>query len=89
MDGATNDRIDRVRVGLGPTGIAVNPETNTIYVANSGSDTVSVIGGTNNTKIRDLSVGDFPFGVAVNPDSSTVYVTNSADGSLSIMNLNK
>ena len=38
--------IPQIKVGHNPTAIAVNPDTNTIYVANQKSDTVSVIHGT-------------------------------------------
>ncbi|TLY07858.1 MAG: hypothetical protein E6K85_08725 [Thaumarchaeota archaeon] len=38
--------ISTVHVGKTPTGIAVNPKNNRIYVANLGSDSVSVIDGT-------------------------------------------
>ncbi len=32
-----------VPVGTGPSGVAVNPKTNTVYVTNLSSDTVSVL----------------------------------------------
>jgi DNA-binding beta-propeller fold protein YncE len=40
-----------IRVGVKPVDITINEVTNKIYVANSGSDTVSVIDGINNNKI--------------------------------------
>ena len=33
-----------IAVGHGPASVSVDPETDTVYAANSGSDTVSVIG---------------------------------------------
>ena len=36
-------------VGAIPVGVAVNPNTNTIYVTNRADDTVSVIDGKTNT----------------------------------------
>jgi YVTN family beta-propeller protein len=44
ISGQTNTVTATIRVGLDPRGVAANPKTNTIYVANSGSNTVSVLG---------------------------------------------
>ena len=38
--------------------IAINPDLNTVYVTNTGSDTVSVISGENNTKLIDIPIGN-------------------------------
>jgi YVTN family beta-propeller protein len=78
-----NQRI--VPVGDGPTGVAFNPDTNTVYVTNSLSNTTSVIDGTENTVQSDLSVGTNPVGVAVNPDTGKVYVTNSLSNTTSVI----
>jgi YVTN family beta-propeller protein len=43
-------------VGARPLGVAVNPETNRIYVANSGDDTVSVIDGATDTVIATVDL---------------------------------
>jgi YVTN family beta-propeller protein len=43
-----------------PSFIAINEGTNTVYVANSMSGTVSVIDGDNNSWIKDVRVGDHP-----------------------------
>jgi len=40
--------VTAVLVGSAPTGVAVNATTNRVYVANSGSGTLSVIDGTTN-----------------------------------------
>lgn len=46
-----------VPVGQTPYGVAVNPETNKIYVANYSPGTVSVIDGSTNTVVSTLAVG--------------------------------
>jgi YVTN family beta-propeller protein len=47
-----------IRMRDQPFSIAVNPNTNKVYVTNSGSNTVSVIDGTNNKVItNNVSVG--------------------------------
>ena len=71
--------IDDISVGNSPFGVAVNPNTNLAYVANSNSSTVSVIDGKTNSVIATIPVGNSPFGVAVNPNTNLAYVaaTNS------------
>jgi hypothetical protein len=43
IDGSTNTVVATVPVGPGAGGMAVNPTTNRVYVANAADDTVSVI----------------------------------------------
>ena len=43
IDSATNEVVDTISVGAYPYGIAFNPHNGLMYVANSGSNTVSVI----------------------------------------------
>jgi DNA-binding beta-propeller fold protein YncE len=42
----TNKVTARVGVGRHPQGVATDPQTNTVYVANNGSSSVSVLAGT-------------------------------------------
>jgi YVTN family beta-propeller protein len=61
-------------------------ETSTVYVANEGSDTISVISGENHTKIvEDIPVGDFPVAIGVNQETSTVYVANQDSNGISVI----
>ncbi|MFI8277281.1 YncE family protein, partial [Streptomyces sp. NPDC085929] len=69
-----------VDVGEDPRGVAVG---SSVYVANPGSDTVSVIDIAANTVTATIDVGTFPQGVAVNPDSA--YVTNMNDATVSVI----
>ena len=50
-------------IGKGPAGIAVNPMTDSLYVTNAFSNTVSVLNGTNNEPIREIEVGNGPHGI--------------------------
>ncbi|MBJ8113991.1 YVTN family beta-propeller repeat-containing protein, partial [Bacillus cereus group sp. N6] len=65
IDGSNNGVIATITVGTGPDDIAVNKITNKIYVANYGSNTVSVIDGSNNGVIATISVGSGPEGISV------------------------
>jgi YVTN family beta-propeller protein len=79
--------IATVHVGTLPTGIAVNPATNRIYVANTNDGTVSVINGATNAVVATITVGSSPFGVAVNPVTNGIYVSwYNFDGSLVVIN---
>jgi YVTN family beta-propeller protein len=51
-----------------PVGVAVTPDGKTVFVANSGSDSVSTIDVKTRTKDpTDIPVGPLPFWVAVTP----------------------
>jgi YVTN family beta-propeller protein len=63
----------------------VNPTRNRIYVANAGSNTVSVIDGTTNTVVATVTVGTTPFGVAANPVTNRIYVTNAGSNTVSVI----
>src|ERR1051326_53276 len=61
--------------GIAPFAIGVNPATNRIYLANAGSNNVSVIDGATNTVIGNpVPVGVRPFGISVNPNTNLIYV---------------
>jgi hypothetical protein len=49
--GKTNTVTATIKIGTNPSGVSVNPTTNTVYVANNGDNIVSVIGGKTNTII--------------------------------------
>ncbi len=72
-----------VNVSGGPEFLAVNEKTDTVYVADTGSGTVSVIDGTTCNASdtsgcakapATVSVGQGAFPVAVDEDTNTVYV---------------
>jgi YVTN family beta-propeller protein len=73
--------------------IAINPNTNMVYVTtyNVGTYTVAsqstmyVINGSTNKVVSSVAVGPSPNYVAVNPNTNMIYVTNN-DGTLSVIN---
>jgi len=74
-----------VHVGSGPTGVAIDPGTHSLYVADGGGNTVSVIDTTMcNAEVQsgcgqrpaEVTVGSGPFGIALDAVTHTVYVTN-------------
>lgn len=54
-----------------------------VYVANSGSGTVSVLSTPGNTLVAEIPVDSLPSRIAVTPDGAFVYVTNGNSGTMS------
>jgi len=82
-------------VGIGPVGLAENPNTKTVYVANQVDNTVSVIDATGcdqnhlagcNQSWPTINVGATPRWVGVNKVTNTIYVSNRDDNTLSVIN---
>ena len=69
-----------VPVGSQPAGVAVDPGTRTVYVANAGNDSVSVIDGARRTVTATVPVGKNPSEVAVDQTAQTVYIVNYLEG---------
>jgi YVTN family beta-propeller protein len=78
--------VGTVAVGSGPEAVAVSPDGRRAYVANMGSDSVSVIDTRAAATIgTPIAVGDEPDGVAVSPDGTRAYVTNRSGNSISVI----
>jgi len=84
--------IANLSVGREPDGVAINSITNRLYVANSGSDSVSVFdyfltsnGGLNITQIAVIKVGNKPTGLAFDENTNILYVTNSDSNAVSVI----
>jgi YVTN family beta-propeller protein len=60
----------------------------TAYVANSLSDSVSVISLATNTSVATITVGDEPHYVALTPDNKKAFVTNFASDTVSVIDTN-
>lgn len=55
------------------------------YVANTGSDNVSVIRTSDRTVVATIPVGDAPHGVAISPSAGRVYVANGLSNNVSVI----
>jgi len=77
--------VDTIVVGDYPRGVGVNPQTDRIYVANSGSDNVSVIDGSGDSVIATIVVGGHPYGVGVNSQTNRIYVANWGSNNVSVI----
>jgi YVTN family beta-propeller protein len=69
VDTETYETVDTIEVGNGPIGIDFHPDGRSIYVANSASNTLSVIGVGTHAVTDTISVGSEPiaFGEFIGP----------------------
>jgi DNA-binding beta-propeller fold protein YncE len=80
--------------GNGPSGLDINPNTRTLYVANQSDNTVSVIDasacnqhqltGCNQTW-QTAPVSSGPFRLSINKTTNSIYVANRASATVSII----
>jgi DNA-binding beta-propeller fold protein YncE len=68
-----------------PRGVAVNPTTDRVYVADTCADRLVVIDGSSNEMLISLPVGSYPDAVAFEPETNRIYVANAGEGSLWIL----
>ena len=74
-----------VGVGRYPQGVAVDPNTDTVYVANNQSNTVSVIDGNTDSVTATIGVGSGPSAISLDPSTDTIYVSNSGGDTVSVI----
>lgn len=76
-------KLETVRVGssgsdrdpnVGGVGLAVNPRTNNLFLADTQDGTISIISGTTNRLAATIPTGAYPYAVAVNPATNQVFV---------------
>jgi YVTN family beta-propeller protein len=83
-------RQDRtLRVGLQPSGEAVNPVRDEVYVVNTGSGTVSVIDATTNAVVATIPVHKLPYSIDIDATGRRAYVANSGSNTVSVIDLDK
>jgi len=95
---ATNTRtvVKTIEVGLHPTGMALSPAGDRLYVTNANSDTVSLIDTAIDAVAKTVHVGHVgpgrepvlgssPNAVAVSPDGRTLYVANAAENAIAVV----
>lgn len=73
---SSNTAGNPIKVGSGPTAVALTPNGKTLYVANRSSDTVTPIEVATNKPGPEMKVGLEPDAVAITPNGKTVYVAN-------------
>jgi len=95
---ANNTVVKTIDVGLHPTGMALGPRGDVVYVTNANSDTVSVINTATDNVVKTLHVGEngpgrtsllgsSPNAVIVSPNGRTLYVANAAENAIAIVDV--
>jgi YVTN family beta-propeller protein len=87
-------RQDRtLQVGTQPTGLAVNPKRNEVYVVNtgtaSGNGSVSVIDTDANLVVATIPVHKLPYFIDVDAAGHRAYVANSGSNTVSVIDLDR
>lgn len=76
--------IKTIGVGNGPQGVAVDGDSDVVYVTNADSDTLTEIDARTANVVRTVAGFSEPVGVAVNETDDTVYVANTADSAVTV-----
>jgi len=96
IDTASNAVIKTIDVGLHPTGLALSPAGDRVYVTNANSDTVSAISTLTDSVVKTLHVGgsdresllgSSPNAVTVTPDGRTLYVANASQNAIAVVDV--
>lgn len=77
IDGTTNQIVASIAAGNGPAPIAVDSQTNMLYVLDTQGVTVAVIDGTTNNAVATITLPNSPVSLAVNPIANLVYVPDA------------
>ena len=87
IDGATHKSVATVRVGVSPAGMVVSPDGRFVYLANTGSSTVSVLNTDNNTVAKTIALprGSRPIGVALSPSGRYLYTADGGADRVSVL----
>ncbi|MGC9358667.1 MAG: YncE family protein, partial [Anaerolineae bacterium] len=76
-----------ITVGITPTAVVANPGNGLVYVANFGSDNVTII-NSQSFEPFPLSVGNRPAALALDLQRGYLYVANSGDDTVSVIQNN-
>jgi YVTN family beta-propeller protein len=74
-----------IPVASGADNIAVNPETDMVYVSGGGSDTITVINGATNSVVGTIALSGYASGIAVDTSTDMIYVANELQASLTVI----
>ena len=77
--------VNRTNVGSAPSAIAMDPQGEYAYVANHGSDDVTVIHVPEHHPVLTFPVGQGPVDLAVTPSGKYLYVSCQLDNSIVIV----
>ena len=68
-----------------PFAVALSPDDKIVYLANAGSNNVSIIDLDTNKGKANIEVGANPRGIAITENGANIFVNNVLDGTLSVI----
>ncbi|MEW5957830.1 MAG: SBBP repeat-containing protein [Chloroflexota bacterium] len=80
--------LDTFTVQQEPRGLALDPDRQRLYVANFGSDSVSVVDSSNDNVLQTIPGLDSANGLAYDPDHNLIWVTNYLSGQVTPIQAN-
>jgi YVTN family beta-propeller protein len=75
-----------ISVGSAPDAVATDSANGYVYVANSGSNNVTVINGLTDAIVGSITVGSYPDAVTYDGANGYVFVANSGSDTVTIIN---
>src|SRR5262245_11206957 len=98
IDTSSNTVLRSIDVGLHPSGMAMSPGGDRLFVTNANSDSISVIDTSTDSVVKTLHVGEAgpdgapilgssPNAVTVSPDGKTIYVANAANNAIAVVDV--
>lgn len=90
-----NTVVATINTGVTPTGMAITPDGNFLYIANNNNyglddlDSVTVINLADNSLVTTIFDASFnqPYTITINPAGTFAYVTNSNSTTVTVINL--
>lgn len=74
-----------ITIGGQPTGVAVTPKGDRVYVADNQRNLLIVLDASSNAVLSTVALPDGPWGVTVTPDGSRVYVASNRANVVSVL----
>ena len=85
ISGANDTVQGYIPAGSQPSAIAYDAESGFLYVANRGSNNVSVINPSTHSVVKSIPVGSQPDAVLADPDDDELYVANNGSNNVSLI----
>ncbi len=89
LNGTTAGFVQNVSTGLDPASVAYDPCTNTLFVANTGSNNLTLLNASTFQELGNISTGwgSAPVGVAYDGWDQKLYVADSGDDRVTVLSL--
>jgi len=85
LDPVSGTTRGRVKIGGDPRGALINADGSRIYIANSFSNTISVINARDLTRVTDVPVARRPHALALDESARRLYVANLDSDNISVI----